>query len=435
MGFTKKHLFLITFFLTIFARCFTWYETTSIPFTFMYVAFIVFWSFMLIFDNSKELINIKRPAGFIIIMLFLYSVIWGLYNIKDLDRTDTLNVMFRSILMLLFVFISSFWIKRLNCLHNAICVGYFAFASLMILSFLLHINEIDLKRTFLTYWESSESVRYRVLFGFGFNNIAAEYSMSTILLSIYMIGHISEKKPNRRLKIFIYLLIDLLMLIIILSNNSRGTLIALFVVLFLWLFTKINKRTTLKVLFRRLLVVVGIAAVAGIVLLSYKNLTIINVLEKMNRTHFLDNIEAMRRGNKWLMGLGKISGAYFSERNVLYGVKLNYMEMYYVDVFVTSGIIGCIWSIVIIFIIIQSILIQKRSKLSEWLLIALGYMLFLSFFEGYLFSFSYITSTFFLVILVSYISIKRPCFEKTKHYKIVKVVDGKEQITYAKRVS
>lgn len=434
MGFTKKHLFLITFFLTIFARCFTWHTTTIIPFTFIYVAFIVFWSFMLIFDNSKEIINFKRPAGFIIIMLFLYSVIWGLYNISDLDTTDTLNVMFRSILMILFVFISSFWIKRLNCLHSAICVGYFALASLMILSFLLHINEIDLKRTLLTFWEKSETVRYRVLFGFGFNNIAAEYSMSTILLSIYMIGHVNEKKPNRKLKIFIYLLIDLLMLIIILSNNSRGTLIAFFVVLFLWLFAKINKQASLKVLFRRLILIGVIVGIAGFAFLSYKNLTLLNLFEKMNRTHFLDNIEAMRAGNKWIMGLGNISGAYFSEGNMLYGVKLNYMEMYYVEVFVTSGIIGCIWMISLILVILVCILQQKRSKLSEWLLIAFGYMLFLSLFEGYLFSYSYITSTFFLTIITSYISIKCPHFKRVKHYKIVETVDGKEQVKYAKRI-
>ena len=430
MTLSKKSLFLITFFITIFARCFTWHTTSAVPYTLIYVAFIVLWLFFIIFDNSKEIINIKRPAGFIIIMLFLYFVIWGLYNIKDLDRTDTLNVMYRSILMMLFIFTSSFWIKRLNCLHESICVGYVAFASLMLISFILHIDEINLKRTLMTFWESSETIRYRVLFGFGFNNIAAEYSMSTILLSIYMINHVSKEKPNRKFKIFIYLLVDVLMALIILANNSRGTLLALLVVLFLLVFMHLNKNVTLKTTFKRLLLLIVVAAIGGMVVLSFKNLTLLNIIEKMNRTHFFDNIEAMRNGDKWLMGLGKISGAYFSERNVLYGVKLNYMEMYYVDVFVTSGIIGCIWSIAIIVVIISSLLQQKRSKLTEWLMVALVYMLFLSFFEGYLFSYSYITSTFFLTIIITYISIARPTFKKATYHKASQVVDGEEQIRH-----
>ena len=417
-----KRTFLITLFITLFCRSFNWYSTTFVPYTAVYLMFIALWGLLIIFNWNFDSVSYKRPAGFLILMIALYFIIWGFSNIKDLDVADTMDVMLRSLLMVLFVFVCVYWIHRLDCLHDAIKVGYYAFTALMLLSFMLHVNEISLKRTISSFWESSESLRYRVLFGFGFNNIAAEYSMTSILLSIYMIANVSKNKPNRKLKIFGFLFLDLIMLFIILANNSRGTLLAFLAVVFLVIFCRINKRATLSQLFKRLtfLVIIGVSLI--LIYMSIKGLTFNDILLKMNRVHFLSNIEALKAGNKWLMGLGNISGVYFRDGNMLYGVKLDYMETFYVAVFVTSGIIGCIWIFIVLYTIIHSVLLQKRTTLTTWILIVLGYMLFLSIFEGFLFSASYITATFFLALVLSYICISRPEFAKHKKYRIVKVI-------------
>ena len=410
----KKLVFQITFFITLLARCFTWYSSTIIPYTAIYIVFIVFWGVLMVLESSFSSDKLRTPFAFIILGLALYFVIWGLSNIKDLDLKDTMDVMLRSLQMIAFILVSSYWIRRYNMLFNIIRIGYFTITLLMVISFIVSIKDINILKPISSFWQSSEQSRYRVLFGFGFNNIAAEYSMSSILLSIFMIRNLNRNEKSYLLKATAFWLLDAVMVLIIICNNSRGTFIALlFVVLMLLLF-RIFKRFSFKLLFKRLFVLLLIVVAGFVVYLISNGITFIDLLNISNRAHFLNNIEAMRNGNKWLMGLGNISGQYFREQNVLYGVKLDYMETYYVGVFVTSGIIGSIWIFTLIVVIFRSIFIQKRTKFTSWLLIVFFYMLFLSIFEGYLFSSSYITSTFFLLVIVTYISQRRPQFKPAK---------------------
>lgn len=413
-----KQLFLFTFFITVLARAMTWHEINWIPYTFIYIVFIGFWFFLMLVDNASNPTISLSKANLIIFLLILYNLIWGFSNIQNLDYQDTLQVVLRSLLMIAFFIVSKYWINRLNCLKDVINTTFYALATLMLLLFIFHINEINIISTLKTFWVNSESIRTRALFGFRVNNIAAEYAMSVILLSLI------EWKYNTSIDKYVVLrkafliLIDIIMLLIIIANNSRGTLLALIFISLILIVLEIRKRMPIKRKLRLLITLIIILVLSISIYLSLNNISIEQLLSVMNRTHFLDNIEVLKNSGRWFMGLGIISGDYFHAGHILYGAKLNYMEMYYVGVFVMSGIIGCIWMLSIILLIFNAILKNAKNNdfLTKWIILVFIYMLFISLFEGYIFSSSYITSTLFLLFILSFISGK---------FKSIKTIVGK----------
>lgn len=409
MRIKQKNLFLFTFGITLIARAMTWHEFTAVPYTAIYITFCGFWGFMALIDSELKIRIPRDPASKALLMLALYYVIWGLANIKNLDFTDTIGVMLRSVLMVVFIAISCYQIKRYDCVYDTITTAYVALSALMLISFLLNLKDIDIASTISTFWISEEQFRYRTHFGFYANNIAAEYAMSVILLSIT-----AYKKQGNNLNsgltlrnIFL-IIVDIIMVIVIIANNSRGTTIALLVMLLIYALLKAIKKYSIQRVIK-LMIVIVVAVFVGINYYSISNgMQILDLLANANRAHFMDNIAILQSSGRWLMGLGRISGSYFKGGHYLYGIQTNYMEMFYVGVFVTSGIIGSIWIMYIIFTFLKSIYkvtINENSRLGKWILLVFYYMMFLSLFEEYLFSYSYITSTFFLMIIIAYIQI------------------------------
>ena len=398
-----KNLFSISFGVTVFFRAFTWHFLGEyIPYTIIYLSFISFWGFFA-FSQLKKF-SFNSQCSHIIVLLIGFYIIWGLSNIVNLDFVDTFLVMIRSLLMLSFISISCFWICKYNCLIGVIKSSFFALSILLIGSFFYYFNEINLYSTIGTFWISDESLRTRVRFGFN-NNIAAEYGLSVILMSLVIFKSINKKRIISKI---LLLNVDFLMILIILASNSRGTTLALFFLMLIYpivvLIRKNKILSVAKILTFFLLIVISVIVIATL----FYQLDLRELLSGTNRTHFFSNIDCLRASERWLMGLGNISGSYFSNRNVLYGVPLDYMEVSYVGFFVMNGIIGCLWIGYIIYILIYSSIkcIELNNEyIDRFVLILLLYMLLISCFEGYIFSYTYITSTIFLLFILSNINI------------------------------
>lgn len=402
-----KNLFAVTFGITIMARAMSLHELKAyIPYTEIYLIFIIMWAALILYKRSLS-VTFHATGTKVNCLLVLYFIIWGLSNIGNLDFNDTMDLMLKSLLMMAFVIISGYWIRELNCLFLAVKVAYISISILLWILFIAYINDVNITGTLSTFWISEEWLRTRTRFGLG-NNIPAEYAMSVILMSVLLLWKGKENGGfGSRKKLFIYAN-NILMALIIIANNSRGTLIALIIMSVVYLFLKAAGRCKtvrmVKVAIALVAVIVG-----GITIgLSQGTLDINVLLEGTNRSHFLSNIGALASSGRWLMGLGNISGGYFKNHNVLYGVQLDYMEVGYIGYFVCSGIIGCIWIGYVVYLILSSILKYIRSNdatIGKWILFIYAYMLFLNLFEGYMFSCAYITSSIFLCFITSYINI------------------------------
>lgn len=406
MRVSQKIIFLSTFGITLLARAMTWHEINVIPYTFIYILFIGSWGIVALLDSGFKFKISKDPIPKVIVLLFIYFLVFGLSNISNLDFTDTMNYTLRSFMMMSFVLVSCYWIKRYDCIYETIKISYILLAALMIFSFLTNITKINLIQTLATFWISEEWLRTRVMFGFIANNIAAEYSMTVILLSILMIWFDKDLSKNMTIKRLAFYLIDLIMVLIIIANNSRGTMISLFVIGFIYFLLKSIKNNSVRKSIQLLVFGAIVVVLSALWYASSNGLTLLELLKNTNRYHFFNNIEALNNSGRWLMGLGNISGQYFAKGNYLYGTNLNYMEMYYVGIYVKSGVIGMIFMVSIILTILQNIYkysLVNNVYLGKWALIVFSYMLFLSLFEDYLFSYTYVTSTIFMIFIFSII--------------------------------
>lgn len=404
MTISLKKLFLLSFTVAIIAKAMDALSFTGNYPSYIYSAYCIIFGIFLLGRNNGKLRGLKTKAFRLLLALVLYYFIWGAILVApNVNAADPRHLMYRIGLMLAFVFISYMWISDLDCLQEAIRYTYIGLLFLMLVLFVLHVREIDFPGTLANFWGTSESSRSRTLFGFNAKNIAAELAMSVILLSLMSnsLRHTAGLTWKKVLVIFG----DLIMFLIIIANNSRGTLIAALLMLSVYGLFLANRRYGIEKIVRVLLGIAALAVIGLFIYLKRNGLTIEEFLATTNRYHFLDNIKILNAsGRKWI-GLGNLSGGFFKNENYLFGYRTNYMEMFYVGVYVRTGILGSIFMLwILVRIFFQIIKAEKKNKtfLGRWFLLVYIYMLFLSFFEQYLFSNSYSSAILFLTLIFSY---------------------------------
>lgn len=403
MKLSIQNLFLLTLGITVFAR-FSAIHEWNLLHTFVLVMYIAIWGLYLIRNPFKFSF---RNYSVIYLELMLYFIVFAILNHQTQDKlaesllTDTLQ----SLLMCCFMIITTFMIKKLNCLDQSISAIYKASLSFLSLCFIIYVHEVNLINTLSTFWISNRLDRSYTLFGFSAPNLAAEGALFVILLSLYKWNKL---RTNISIKRMLIVLSDIMMLLIIIGNNSRGTVVDLLLLLFVFLVLRSVKSKNYKRITRLIVFFIVIAVFLLYVYLQANKMTLLELLTIANRNHLYDNLQVLFNSGRLLTGIGSFSGNIFKSGYSMYGWHLNYMEMFYVGVFVKTGIFG---SIVILSIIVKIFKgIVKAYSLNscfegKWYILIFAHMIIVSFFETYLFSHSYITSTCLLIILISYLDI------------------------------
>lgn len=402
---TNKKIYLYSFAFIIVIRAIALCNFRQfVPYTELYVAFMLFWGVMLLSDLQWKIKPESHRSLLVIATLAIYYVVFAFSNIAVLDYKDVLTTMARSLMMVVFVCISAYWIARFDCLRSIIRMTYIFLAAFMTTLFFIYIPQTNLLVTILSFWNQHSHERHRNLFGFMVNNVAAEHALSVIILSLFVL-HEFYPKEKKSFKRILILIDDVIMFVLILANNSRGTLIISVLTAAVYLFIKIVRKNGVKR-------VIQISTVGVIVVVSgiyfYLHETgqdLGTLLYFTNRMHFLTNYEILKKSGRWLMGLGRTSGAFLAGRNILYGLKTDYMEIFYASVFIQTGIIGSIWIATILYVLGKEI--YKRIKnqnlyIGKWIFFVFFYSLLMSLFEDYILTSLYITSTFFLAFIVAY---------------------------------
>ena len=404
----NKGFFIGTFVLVVLSRAIALCEFRQyVPYTLIYLIYISWWFILAIYDR-RLIVNWKRNKSFLAVFsLLIYFVIFAFSNIAVLDVSDVMTNLVHSVLMVLFVCVSAYWIIRFDCLHEIIKSTYLAFALFMTTLLIIYLPRLNIGLTITNFWHNSGAMRNRVLFSFIANNIAAEHAFSVILMSLYVIN--TNKKKKHSVRNAIIIVDDFLMGIIIIANNSRGTLATAILLLLVYAFVYAVKKNGLKKVVR-ITVIVAIAIV--IVLIIYVRKTgrnLIDLLYFTNRMHFVSNFKILEKSGRWLLGIGRTTGAYLASHNTLYGLKTDYMEIYYIGVFIQTGILGSIWIIVILYVVGSHIFKkykEEKSFTGKWMFVVFYYSLVLSVFEDYVLSSLYITSICFLTFILAYCNSK-----------------------------
>lgn len=401
---TRK-LFIYSFAFTIVIRAVSLCRFRQyIPYTEIYILFMAFWGLMAI-QKSNLKVKLKDNGVYIsIALLALYDIIFAFSNINVLDKRDVLVNMARSLMMVSFVCISSYWIIRLNCLDRLICTTYAALAIFMTSLFLIYFPNVKLISTISTFWNQFSSMRHRELFGFIASNVAAEHAFSVILLSFYVL-HEKRRGNKFTLRKFLIIFDDVLMFILIIANNSRGTLVITLLMLMVYGFIRYTRKNGIKKLIRLAVLTSIVVVLSVIYYLRSTGTDFISLFYFTNRMHFIANLKILEKSGRWFLGLGRTTGAFLANQNILYGLRTDYMEIFYVGVFIQTGVIGFIWILYTLLILGKGIVKKytlEKTYLGKWIFTVFVYSLLLSLFEDYVLSSLYITSVMFLCFMVSY---------------------------------
>jgi hypothetical protein len=238
--------------------------------------------------------------------------------------------------------------------------------------------------------------------------MAAEIAMTALLFS--RANDFLYKEHTNLFKKILKVLVDFVMILVIIANNSRGTMVALFAMMAVAAIIKIFKKHNVQKAIRLFVTFFGGAVLGLIYYCTSHEISLIDLMENTNRTHWQDNLAILERSGRWMFGIGRVSGGYFAGENILYGLKTNYMEIFYIYVFITSGIIGSACMIGILGLILKRIYQVSQDdfgEMSKWGLLVFSYALFISLFEDYIFSYGYVTSMCIMICVISFLDISK----------------------------
>lgn len=375
-----------------------------IPYTELYILYMFFWGAAILAKQHGKLIISGNKVLFVVASLAVYDIVFAFSNISVLDRGDVISTMARSLMMVVFVCVSAYGIYLYGCLKSVIRMTYLFLATFMTVLFVVYMPQTNLSATIASFWNQFGNMRYRNLFGFIVNNVAAEHALSVILLSLFVL-HEYYPKEKKSIKRTIILIDDVMMFLMIIANNSRGTLVVSIMMLCVYTFIKMVKKNGVKKAVRISIVGIVCIIIGMVYYLQKTGQDLATFLYFTNRMHFIANLEILKKSGRWLMGLGRTSGAFLANKNILYGLQTDYMEIFYASVFIQTGIIGAIWIFYILFTIGKEIYSRNKKSntyLDKWIFIVFYYTLVLSLFEDYALSSLYITSTCFLTMMVAY---------------------------------
>lgn len=400
----NKKLFFCSFTVVMIMKCLNISKVSSyIPYSYIYFLYIAIWGALAIVDTKGKIKLKMSPSRGILFALAGYYLIWGFHNIQGIDFNDAFGNMIRSLLLTCFIAVSCYWVKKWNCLIDFIRNLYYTFSIYIIFWIVVSIPQINILRTFSTFFSFDNNIRYRNYLGFSYPNIGAEMAVCAIVFSKAIAPYDKHRRNIIRL-------INIFMFFAVLINNSRGSLLALFVFECVS-FYLYNKNNLLAVKKTANLILVGTLGVASVILylIVVKGMTLFEILQGTNRqAALLENIVLLENSGQWLMGVGRLTGGFFSEKNIVYGAQTGYLEVFYFEVFITSGILGSILVAMILLYIARKIVSLSKSNrfyLRKWIFCVFVYMLFVSLFESYMFSYVYASSMCLNVVVLSYLDI------------------------------
>ena len=383
------------------------------PYSAIYASYIFIWGIAAL---AKMRIKMKRSFSTkVMLSLLAFYVIWGLNNINNIDKEDAYGNLIRSILLVFFILVSCFWVKRFNCVDNLVKTLYYVFSIYLIVCLIIYLPEIHIFRTLRNFWSYDNNVRYRVFFGLRYPNIAAEMAVCAIILSKMI------KSTDRTLGI-IKRVINILMTLVVLANNSRGALLALFVFEILYFYLNNKGEKAVKRTWRWITIASSLIIVYIVYLVVVKNMSLLEILDGTNRQAALyENMKVVANSGRWLLGVGRLTGGFFSSKKIFYGAQTGYLEVFYFEIFITTGVIGSIFMTIILFYYIRGVVLCSRldrtTPFGRWVFCVIIYMLFVSLFEVYFFSYIYESSMCLNVIVLSYVDLTI-CNMSNKKYLI-----------------
>lgn len=362
------------------------------------------------FLKHKIKIFHNRKANLILVLMLILFVFYQLFNIDTHYISETLQYSAKNFLAIINIYMVSIYMYYNKSEQRIIIATYFMISIFVVIMYLNNFDNFDGLKAILNTFD--KDLRYRNSFGLFHENELGNLCYISLILSFYILKNI--RSDTFILKHSVYL-VSLGVFFVLISTSSRTAITSL--VLFFVVFyirqaknkTNENKpymKKYISNIVRVVCITLGMEiCIVALVNFIYKvkDTGISDFIAQTNRQANFDiNIPILYKNSLELMGVG-----FFKALSELYG-GTTYLDNWYLYMFVTSGYIGLIISIILLCIVSFSILRKSSYTLLEEITIAFFLtQLYYNMFESFLFNATFLNSFvlwifIFITILYKY---------------------------------
>ena len=394
---SKRHLpFSLAYFITMLTLLLNQFDALPAPLILRKTKYLYIFFVCILILSSKK---IKRKCGvsfFVIILFFIHTILFGYIFTNPIAVENISSNANQMMWYLLFVFVTYLYISQNDKFELFINLSFYVTGLQLFIAGLLHYSDFvnpiwGLKQTF------TEGVRYKTCFGFVHPGYLSNACFLVIVLSIFFY-EINRFYQGKR-KIIIWgslLVIDALAIEMLMSAAQRsGIITSFFTTFFYFIFVIFRIRVERKTIFFFVVLFFLITAImeaTGVFTYIWSNSN-----RELNITVNYPVFQQI--GNLWT-GMGYVDNSGFHEEIAAFGIKTSSLDMYYVYIFFTTGIVGCILIGTALIIMLIRLLMQKKTNLH---IAAIGLyigMLFFAFWQCNMVTYRYVSPTIlFLIVL------------------------------------
>ncbi len=357
----------------------------------------------------KSVMQRKLPwysSGKIFALFFLHSGLFGYVFVNEIVLDYTHKHAQELIIAYLFVFVTTYYINTTKCLYGFAITTFLAQTIHLGYAAITHLNNFVNPIYFVNVFSSSD--RFRFNFGFVQYGYTANYCTCAILVSLLIFDFWRRNNQLKKIHkpLFAILTIDFFVLCMLGSTAGRSGILTVMLVLGLY-FYNIYFENPLHADKRKLYNKYLIIAILLFIIIAGVNGIWESIWSDSNRELNIEvNYPIFKElGNEWI-GMGYVPNESFraeadSNYMSIFGYRTSSLDMYYVYLYFTTGILGCILiGLIVLLLMVRYIRCIDKPQFAYAFSLFAGW-LFYTYWQCNLFGYRYYTSLIYLIILLT----------------------------------
>ncbi len=347
----------------------------------------VFFVFLLVLCGARVKRGIKA-ALFAITLLLAHTILFGYVFVNDLVALHISENASQMFWFLLFVLVTFLYVSQHNFFKGFINLSFYACGLQLLIGLLHHRNNI-VNPVWALIHAFTADIRFKNAFGFVHAGYTSNAAYLVLVLSLFFFEIYRNTEEFRKPWFWIsFLTIDAIAGLELCAAAERSGIISTFIVFAVYIaFVLLRIRVERKTLWG--FIVLGVIAI----LVLEATGTFEEIWGKSNRDlNITVNYPLFKAyGSPWT-GLGFIENAAFHADRNLFPMATSSLDMYYVYIYFSTGLIGSIMIGVALLAITLKLLFNKKTGLN---ILAMGFwlsMLFFAFWQCNMFTHRYISS-------------------------------------------
>lgn len=358
------------------------------------------------FLEHKIKIFRNRKANLILSIMLVLFVFYQLFNIHSNYIFETILDSVRNFLTIINIYMISIYMYYNKCEQRIIIITYFIMCIFIITMYGNNFDNFAGLKAISNVFD--RDLRYRNSFGLFHENAMGNLCYVSLILSFYILKNLRNNTLILRCSVF-FMNIGIIFVLISTSSRTSITSLILFLIIFYMrkMMTQPNiDKAYINNIVKVVCVTIGIEIFITVLInfiYKVKDKGLGDFIDQTNRlSNFEINIPILYNNNKELVGVGL-----FKALSEVYG-GTNYLDNWYLYMFVTTGYIGLTISIILLCIVSFYILHKSSYTLLEEVTIAFFIsQLYYNLFESFLYNDNYLNSFvlwifIFITILYKY---------------------------------